>query len=142
MNRIRNDFFAGLLPGLTLGALSIVGIGFTSAIAVPKAVASSSVLLVLWQVLVVQFIGIGVGAALLSYISMWSFGKSWLITGGLIVLSTYGYIIARHGVPDLESSLGSAIHFAVLIASIFAGTYLAHRKLNKSLKGDAEGGAR
>lgn len=141
MNRLRNDFFAGLLPGLPLGALGIVGLGFTSAIAVPKAIVSFSVLLVLWQVLVVQFIGIGVGAALLSYIAMWSYGKSWLITGCLIVLSTYGYIIARHGVPALEPSLEAAIHFTVLVASVFAGTYLAHRKLNKSLKGDAASGA-
>ena len=117
MNRI-SGFSIGILVGVVLSVISPYTLGYTAAIAMPSSMAKGGLAaLYLWEIVVVQFLGAGIWALLLTYFTIRFLpgNRTWklfgIVAGALALM--YGYYA-----PELLHSLEPLQHlYALVIAA-------------------------
>jgi len=120
----------GILAGVVLAYVGAYLTGYTAAMALPSFIANdtSGILIYLWEMAVTQFLGFGLAAFVLVYLTI-----------RLVRLSTWVFLIVVFIVCELSLSLMPSSyfdfympHYIVVIACLFLGAFLASRNISNT----------
>ena len=138
MNKLQYSLLTGLALGVLIAIVGTPLLGYTNAISTPKLLWSWStnptIMLITWDLLVVQLLGIGILATLATYLLVQYATASWL---GLCSSIAFGELIYMWLIAPLMTSQTIIFtqlmwwqhsHTAVILLSVFAAGYLAQRK--------------
>jgi len=138
-----------IVAGIVIAVISTFTIGYTAAIAAPKELFDWFIIrdlkitiLVLWDVFVIYFPGLGITAVLISYFVVNKSSLKWVHSSILIIIANLVFIILAS--PIIHGTKFNYLHLeywqhsyeVVLIACVFMSGYVSTR-FNKSLNKDA-----
>lgn len=136
-----NEKITGITIGLAIGALlaliQIKTIGITAAIALPEWFNnllnsnSKSSLMMLWKIIVVQFVGAGIPALILTFatLKLIPFGKYWKVPG--IIIGALATLFIFYVSPNrLSLQIAHHLYEVMLILCVLSMAYFVYRKQN------------
>jgi len=129
------DIGIGLVAGVVLLTLGVNSIGILAAVAVPESlIEGGGVVLkhIIWDILVVQVIGIGILSAMISYLSVRFLSNSWLKTAIPMCMVVLGFTVMPGYFQYPASFLGNPwwahAHEFVVIGFVLVFAFLAGRE--------------
>ena len=118
---VYKNIFIGVLSGLLLAFVGVYLTGFTSALVMPTSFYS---LIWLWDILVVQFLGFGVLAVIISYMVTHKLKVGF--TNSVIVTFIFAQFILIISMGNL--SMLYLPNISVMFGSLVIGWFVANRK--------------
>lgn len=141
MNKRLRSLIVGAVSGAIVFQIAVYFLGYTAAITVPASIADWAVdrsvslpLLFVWELFVVQFLGIGVLAAVVSYVLLTFSRFEWfyLATGFVIAEAIFAYSWLFSSLLDDQvfnnNYLWFMPHFIVVCLCIFVAAGLGSKK--------------
>lgn len=139
-NLFKTSPFSGVAVGVFIAVVGTHLLGYTSAMVIPNALfhwtkTTGSVLgLITWDFLVVQLLGVGVLAALVTYLlaqystAKWIWLCSLVVFGELVYMWVISPLISKQTIIFAQLSWWQHSHTIVVLLSVFVAGYAAHMK--------------
>lgn len=138
MNKLQYSLLTGLILGVLIAIVGTPLLGYTNAISAPKLLWSWTTnptpMLITWDLFVVQLLGIGILAALATYLlvqyskARWLWLCSSIAFGELIYMLLIAPLMTGQTIIFTQLMWWQHSHTAVVLLSVFAAGYLAQTK--------------